>query len=501
MKLLFALVLCLFASASAQFEEVEGLLQEMYPNMKTKLSCSALLGKGGVGSVYACMVPEDSSTEEDTPVLVERAVKVVTIPRYGRVTPDILKRECENAQIAKAVLVDPEYILTCHKVHFTGDKKKAVFIMDYVPNAKDLNSIVQDLWHQFHSAPDKDVAAAHLVRKALDIWRRVVHVLSKLITGEVKYVHGDIKPANILYDQTTSKIYLIDFGEFHKCDERGGFSCTPGFCDGSASDADKCGAYDIFSATSVPLAILLDGTGVLQDIRTYLEERQPDITQLVRALTEANNQVEIKREFKSVMKSGATLVKEWMTQEVSLTTLAESMASKYTRMSDHLPYAAKALVYLLSDMKGSTNKEIEETVMREAFVDFEAQWKAKEEAWEKKQKEKKESGQKAMESEEYDVEEPRPTKPDWDVSPAKRNIGWAVEDALAGYGKDFAQTLGKNLAEGYWTAVLAQVDLMKLKIYKVLYASLAPRTVRLVATELGPLIDKVIKKFESTTSK
>eukprot|EP00743_Colponemidia_sp_Colp-15_P000433 GILK01000494.1.p1 GENE.GILK01000494.1~~GILK01000494.1.p1 ORF type:complete len:469 (-),score=91.15 GILK01000494.1:188-1594(-) len=263
------LVFCLCSSFvyAGDNEEKDELLRRAYDNPDLQPACRAI-AKGGFGAVYACTLGGKL-----------RAVKF--IPAGPKTTREAAQYECEMAQLAVTITNHDQSIINCYDFFFlvsekTGRDEWYITTMDYYPDAIPLDAYIKQ-WYPTLSTANKKTGAVEVIRKAVYIWTELVMILAKLaVPGELGITHHDIKPANILYDPVMEQIYLIDWGASFTCEEKNkesGNQFSKSFADAELRFGfipGKCGAYDIYSAVSIPIAILFGDAGELVQLRKFV---------------------------------------------------------------------------------------------------------------------------------------------------------------------------------------------------------------------------------------
>lgn len=156
-----------------EFDAVRKAFEERY-------TVEALLGKGGMGSVY--------KGREQT---LDRYVALKIVPEFRSQDQAFLERFRREARIA-ARLRHPR-IVSVHEVGMMGPF--AYFSMDYIEGST-LRSVIE----RRNALPPEDAVAI-----VVEICRAVAHAHSKGI------IHRDLKPENVMID-TEGDVFVMDFG-------------------------------------------------------------------------------------------------------------------------------------------------------------------------------------------------------------------------------------------------------------------------------------------------
>lgn len=209
-----------------------------------------LVGKGGMGMVFRAF---DSCLQRTV------AVKVLD-PQYSS-NEQAQNRFCREARAAAGVT--HENVVTIHHVEHVESRDLSFIVMQFVKGRS-----LQDMLDQNGPIP---------VREAVRIAAATASGLAAAHANGL--IHRDIKPGNILLEQTTNRVLLTDFGlarlnEDVKITQTGFVAGTPLYMSPEQARGDQLTASsDLFSLGSV-LYAMLTGNPPFQGSSAFVVLRQ-----------------------------------------------------------------------------------------------------------------------------------------------------------------------------------------------------------------------------------
>ncbi len=218
-----------------------------------------LVGKGGMGMVFRAF---DACLQRTV------AVKVLD-PQYAK-NEQAQGRFCREARAAAGV--NHENVVTIHHVEEVEARDLSFIVMQFVKGKS-----VQELLDQKGPLP---------VREAVRIAAAVASGLAAAhATG---LIHRDIKPGNILIEQTTNRVLITDFGlarlnEDVKITQTGFVAGTPLYMSPEQARGDQLNALtDLFSLGGVMYAMLtgsppFSGSSAFVVLRQVTEARHRSV--------------------------------------------------------------------------------------------------------------------------------------------------------------------------------------------------------------------------------
>ncbi|WP_020469020.1 WD40 repeat domain-containing serine/threonine protein kinase [Zavarzinella formosa] len=225
-----------------------------------------LVGKGGMGMVFRAF---DACLQRTV------AVKVLD-PQYAT-NEQAQGRFCREARAAAGVT--HENVVTIHHVEHVEERDLSFIVMQFVKGRS-----LQDLLDQHGPLP---------VREAVRIAAATASGLAAAHANGL--IHRDIKPGNILIEQTTNRVLLTDFGlarlnEDVKITQTGFVAGTPLYMSPEQARGDQLTASsDLFSLGGVLYAMLtgnppFQGSSAFVVLRQVTESRH-------RSVQDANSSV------------------------------------------------------------------------------------------------------------------------------------------------------------------------------------------------------------------
>src|SRR5579863_3006385 len=173
---------------------VEGHMQDVHAALsagmliRERYQVKRLLGKSQFGAVYV-VIDQRAERPEEQIFALKEIIGLSEQERYQLTFDSISVRNIHH-----------EGVPHIHHV-FNDDKRSRVcIVMEYV-EGPDLESIRQDYPEQRLTWPE-----------VAEIMAPIVDVASYLHCQEPPIVHGDIKPANILYNEHEERFMLVDIG-------------------------------------------------------------------------------------------------------------------------------------------------------------------------------------------------------------------------------------------------------------------------------------------------
>jgi serine/threonine protein kinase len=156
------------------------------------------LGRGGMGALYVAA---------DTGAFDRRCVVKELLDYYDPTDLVEARKAQDRFETEARLLAELSHPGIPRIYSFFTEAGRHYIVMEYI-EGETLEAAVSHLDHLGRSVPARPLPAEEVVRHAI----RVCRVLEYLASRPTPVIHHDIKPANLIVDQTSREVRLVDFG-------------------------------------------------------------------------------------------------------------------------------------------------------------------------------------------------------------------------------------------------------------------------------------------------
>lgn len=156
------------------------------------------LGRGGMGALYIAA---------DTGAFDRQCVVKELLDYYDPTDLDEARKAQQRFETEARLLAELSHPGIPRIYSFFTEAGRHYIVMEYI-EGETLEEGVSHVDHLGRSVPARPLPAEEVVRHAI----RVCRVLEYLATRSTPVIHHDIKPANLIVDQTSREVRLVDFG-------------------------------------------------------------------------------------------------------------------------------------------------------------------------------------------------------------------------------------------------------------------------------------------------